>query len=458
MLMKSCTAVLLSFIYANSFSQIVNDSSIIRKIASNILANGTAYENLRFLCKKIGPRLSGTTQAEKAVHETARIMKEMGADTVYLQELLVPRWIRGEKEKASIILTSGKEYPLNVCALGNSEPTPKAGIRASVIVVDSFSQLEQLGAEKIKGRIVFYNCKMDQTHINTFLGYRETVPYRTEGPSRAAKLGAIAVIVRSVASNTDDFPHTGLTEYNDSFPKIPAVAISTKDADYLSMVLKRKMVTQVFVRSSCKMMPDVKSYNVVGELRGAEFPDQIITIGGHLDSWDLGEGAHDDGAGCVQSMEIIRVLKSLDIRPKRTVRIVLFMNEENGVRGGRKYAELAKEEGKNFLFALEADAGGFTPRGFGIDMQARQREKILSWKPLFQPYGIHEFNSAGGGADIGFLKPLGTALAGLAIDTQRYFDIHHAGSDVFEAVNRRELHLGAFAMVALVFLVSEYGL
>ncbi len=458
MILKSWSALFLCLSFANAISQSRDDSAIIKKIADDILTRGTAYENLRFLCKKIGPRLSGSPQAEKAVDETFRLMKEMGADSVYLQECMVPNWIRGEKEQAKIILANGKEYALKACALGNSVSTGAGGIRANVIELRSFSELEQLGMDRIKGKIVFFNYKMNPAHVSTFRAYGEAVIYRADGPSKAARFGAIGVILRSMASNPDNFPHTGVTDYNDSFPKIPAIAISTNDAEYLSMVLKRRLVSQVFFKTGCKMLADVKSHNVIGELRGTEYPDEIITVGGHLDSWDLGEGAHDDGAGCVQSMEIIRVFKALGIKPKRTIRVVMFMNEENGLRGGEKYAEIAKTENRNFLFALEADEGGFSPRGFGMSMREEQKERLLQWRPLFQPYGIYEFTDGGGGADIGPLKSLGTAMAGLTVDSQRYFDIHHAASDVFESVSPRELHLGAFSMAALVYLVSEYGL
>jgi carboxypeptidase Q len=433
------------------------DSIVLKQISDDIMTRGTAYENLRFLCKKIGPRLSGSTQGAKAVQETARMMRELGADTVYLQECMVPHWERGEKESAKLILANGNEYPLKAAALGNSVGTPTAGIKANVIEVRSFGELDAL-KDFVKGNIVFFNYPMNPTYIKTFQAYGDAVAYRGNGPSQAAKYGAVGVIIRSVASNSDDHPHTGSLRYNDSFPKLPAIAISTNDADYLSTALKKRMVSQVFFKTSCRMLDDIVSHNVVGEIRGTEFPDQIITIGGHIDSWDLAEGAHDDGAGCVQSMEIIRVFKALGIKPKRTIRAVMFQNEENGLRGGNKYAELAKLDKKNYLFALESDAGGLTPRGFGISGSPSQKTKIRSWSPLFLPYGVYEFYEGGGGADIGPLLPLGTAMAGLSPDSQRYFDIHHAETDVFEAVSRRELNLGAAVMAGMVYLVDLYGL
>ncbi len=451
------TAALFGLLISFAANAQQKDSLVLKRISDDIMSRGAAYENLRFLCKKVGPRLSGSPQGAKAVQETARMMRELGADTVYLQECMVPHWVRGEKETAKLILANGKEYPLKAAALGNSVGTTPAGIRSNVIEVRGFAELDGL-KDKVKGNIVFFNYPMDPTYIKTFQAYGEAGIYRGNGPSMAAKYGAIGMIIRSLASNPDDHPHTGSTSYNDSFPKIPAIAISTNDADYLSNALKRRMASQVYFRTSCRMLPDVVSHNVVGEIRGTELPDEILTVGGHIDSWDLAEGAHDDGAGCMQRMEVIRTFKALGIKPKRTIRVVMFQNEENGLRGGKKYAELAALDKKKYLFALESDAGGFTPRSFGIMGTPEQMVKMKSWAPLFYPYGISEFSIGGGGADIGPLKPLGTAMAGLSPDSQRYFDIHHAETDVFEAVNRRELHLGATVMTQLLYMVSEYGL
>ena len=434
------------------------DSIMLRRISDEILRNGTAYENLRFLCKKVGSRLSGSPGAEKAVAETARMLREAGADTVFLQPCMVPRWVRGEKEVAKLIFANGREYKLNAAALGNSVGTPANGIGGEVIEVKDFAALEKLGRQGVQGRIVFFNHPMDPTEVATFRAYGKAGAYRGNGPSMAAKFGASGVIIRSLASNIDDFPHTGATRYNDSFPKLPAIAISTRDAEMLSQALKDKKIARAWFRTNAKMLPDVPSFNVVGELRGSEFPDEIITVGGHLDSWDLAEGAHDDGAGCVQSIEVIRVMKALGIRPRRTIRAVMFMNEENGLRGGTAYAEAAKKENRKFIFALESDAGGFTPRGFGITASPDELARIMSWKSLFHPYGAGDLVAGGGGADIGPLRPLGTALAGLNPDSQRYFDVHHAASDVFEAVSPRELNLGAVVMAGLVYLVSDHGL
>jgi len=439
------------------FAQDKNTDEI-KRIASEVMTNSGAYENLRYLTKKIGPRLSGSANAQKAVEATARMMKEAGADTVYLQPCMVPHWVRGAKETGFIQVANGTKYPLNLTALGNSVGTDAAGIRSKVIEVRSMEELHLLGEKGVKGNIVFFNIPMNPAYIKTFRAYSESGIGRRSGPSQAAKYGAIGVMVRSLASNVDEYPHTGATAYNDSFPKIPAVAISTKDAEWLSSQLKNRIALNAYFKTNCRMLPDVLSYNVVGEIRGTEYPKEIITVGGHLDSWDICEGAHDDGAGCVQSIEVLRAFKKLGIQPKRTVRAVMFMNEENGLRGGLAYFKAAKDNKEQHIFALESDAGGFTPRGFGFDVSDETMNKLLQWKPLFFEYGIYDFAKGGGGADISPLKQLGTALAGLSPDSQRYFDVHHAASDTFESVSKRELDLGALNMAALIWLVSEYGL
>ena len=455
-MIKFVSLVMFTLFAMAAFAQ-EGDSVTIKKIADEVLINGTAYNNLRYLCKQIGPRLSGSPQAQKAVEETARMLREAGADSVYLQPCMVPHWIRGDKEIGYIKQASGKKYNLNLCALGNSEGTGKKGVTAPVIEVKSFAALEQLG-DQVKGKIVFFNFAMNPTYIATFRAYSESGLARRSGASKAAQYGAVAVMVRSLASNPDDYPHAGVLSYNDSFPKIPAVAISTNNAEWLSNELKSTPLLTAYIRNTSTMLPDAPSFNVVGELKGASIPNEIITVGGHLDSWDLAEGAQDDGAGCVQSIEVLRAFKAAGIRPKRTIRAVMFMNEENGSRGAAKYLELAQKNNEQHVFALESDAGGFSPRGFSLDMTPAQRNNILQWKDLFYPYGVYDFAAGGSGADIGPLKVLGTALAGLRPDSQRYFDVHHAATDVFETVSRRELHLGALNMAALIYLVDKYGL
>ena len=341
--------------------------------------------------------------------------------------------------------------------MGNSIGTGPKGITAYVIEVKSFDDLESK-KDKIKDKIVYYNYKFNPTFIRTFQAYGDAVQYRGSGPSRAAKYGALAVIVRSMTHSTDNNPHTGSLRYDTTLPKIPAIAIGLKDADWLSAQLENKRV-EIFLKTGGKFLPDTIGHNVIGELTGTEFPDQIITIGGHLDSWDPGEGAHDDGAGIVHTIEVLRAFKALGYNPKHTIRFVLFSNEENGLRGGTKYADEAKAKNEKHIFALESDAGGFSPRGYSFGGTPEQLKKIQGWIPLLYPYGVYEVTGGGGGADISSLNEnFKTPIVELAPDSQRYFDYHHARNDIFENVNKRELELGAINMAALIYLVDKYGL
>ncbi len=453
--MKRLILFFTSFLSLTAIAQ-NKDSIFIKNLADEILLNSKAYDNLRVLTKQIGGRLAGSPQMVKAENWGAAAMQTAGAERVELQECMVPHWVRGGSDKATVYYGKEATKGLDIIALGNTVGTMKP-LKAPVVLINTFDELEQKGFE-VKGKIVFYNYKFNNTLVKTFQAYGDAGRYRREGPSRAAKLGAVAVIVRSMSHSTDNNPHTGGTAYNDSFQKIPAVAIGLQDADWLSKQTQSGAV-QVSLHTNGKFLPDTVGHNVIGEIKGTQFPDEYITVGGHLDSWDNNEGAHDDGAGCVQTIEILRALKAVGYKPKRTIRFVLFANEENGLRGGTKYAEVAKAKNEKHIFALESDAGGFTPRGFGFTLSDTQFEKVKSWQNLLAPYGAGEFAKGGGGADIGPLNRTGgTPVAGLQPDSQRYFDYHHARNDVFEAVNKRELELGAVAMASLIYLVDTYGL
>lgn len=432
------------------------DSLTIRKIFDEALANGKSYEWLRYLTQQIGPRLSGSAGAQKAVDWTKQLMEQQGFDRVFLQEVMVPHWVRGAKEVAYI--QNGKQKTsVPIAALGGSVATPANGVAAQVIEVKSFPELRALGAEKVKGKIVFFNRPMDPTKLITFEAYGGAVDQRANGATEAAKLGAVGAIVRSMALAQDDNPHTGGMRYGAGVPLIPTAAISTNGANLLSKSLAENPALTFYFKQNCETLPDAKSYNVVGEIKGSEKPDEIIVVGGHLDSWDLAQGAHDDGTGCVQSIEVLRIMKALGIKPKRTLRAVMFMNEENGLRGGVKYADLARQNNEKHLAAIESDEGGFTPRGFGIVGTDAQKASVMQWKPLLAPYGLHDIGPGGGGADIGPLAGQGTVLFGFKPDSQRYFDFHHTPVDKFEAVNKRELELGGASMAALVYLLDQYG-
>ena len=433
------------------------DSVLIRSFFNEALGQGRAYDDLHYLCKNIGHRISGSKQAQQAVEFTFERMKAYGFDTVYLQEVMVPQWVRGEKEKAFVSANGKKLMDLHVVALGNSVGTGAAGLQAKVIEVFSLKELETLDRAEIEGKIVFYNRPFNDTHIISFDAYRDAVDQRSSGASEASKYGAVAVIVRSMTHSLDQYPHTGALRYAEGTKPIPAMAVSTMDAQKLHELLLANRELKLSMTDYCVMKEDVKSYNVVGEIKGSLHPEQIITVGGHLDSWDIGEGAHDDGAGCMQSMEALRLFKALHVKPERTIRAVMFMNEENGLRGGKVYAEQAVLKGEKHYAAIESDRGGFTPRGFTVEAEGDTIEKMQRWIKLLAPYGLDKIEQGGGGADISYLNNQGAVLIGYVPDSQRYFDVHHAATDVFESVNKRELAMGAASMASLLWLLSHYG-
>jgi len=433
------------------------DSLNIRRIYDEALLRGQSYDNLRELTSKIGGRLSGSPQAQQAVDWGKVTLEKLGLDRVYLQEVMVPHWVRGIKEKGEIKPAKGKGVVLNVCALGGSVGTG-GKLRAGVVEVKSLAELAALPADRVKGKFVFFNRPMNPTYVETGRAYGEAGDQRRSGAVEAAKRGAVGALVRSLTLAHDDFPHTGMMRYDEAVAKLPAAALSTNGADELSQLLKADPGLTFELEMSCETLPEVKSYNVVGEIKGSKYPDEIITVGGHLDSWDLAQGAHDDGTGCVQSMEVLRLLKATGLRPERTVRAVLFMNEENGVRGGEKYAALAKAANEKHLAAMESDGGGFTPRGFAVEAPAATVKKIQQWQPLFEPYFSGIITAGHAGTDIGPLKDQAKALIGYDCDSQRYFDIHHTAADTFDKVNRRELELGGASMASLIYLLSKYGL
>ncbi|MEZ4809274.1 MAG: M20/M25/M40 family metallo-hydrolase [Allomuricauda sp.] len=447
------------FLASTPFFSQTDDEQQIKAIYNTALTNGKAYDWLNYLSNQIGGRLSGSVQAQQAVDYTKSQLDSLGLDRVWLQPVMVPKWVRGTPEFAYIETKPGLTTNVPICALGGSVPTPEGGIKANVIEVQGLEDLEKLGKEKISGKIVFYNRPMDPTQISTFAAYSGCVDQRYSGAAEAGKYGALGVIVRSMNLRLDDYPHTGSMGYGETpvENRIPAAAISTKGAELLSTTLKLNPEIKLYFKQNCKQYPDVESYNVIGEIRGSTYPNEIMVVGGHLDSWDLGDGSHDDGAGCVQGMDVLRLLKETGYKPKRTLRVVLFMNEENGLRGGTQYAEVALSKNEKHIFALESDSGGFTPRGFSFDCSEENLELIQSWKSLFEPYLIHLFVKGHSGADIGPMKDQGLVLGGLLPDSQRYFDHHHAENDTFEHVNKRELELGAATMASLMYLIDKYG-
>lgn len=436
------------------------DAQFIRKIYDEALTNSNSYEWLEYLSLEIGARLAGSSEAAAAVEFTKQMMDTLNLDDVRLQEVMVPHWVRGDKEIVRIVNSSRGDVDFHVLALGNSVGTGPEGLVAEVVEVHGLEELESLGREEIEGKIVFYNRPMDGKHIHTFRAYGGAVDQRVRGAAAAAKYGAVATLVRSMTTSIDYVPHTGVQIYEAGVPQIPATAISTKDADLLSDLLQKEPV-KIYIRSTCRMLEEKLSYNVIGEIRGSEFPDEIILVGGHLDTWDVGHGAHDDGAGCVQSMDVMALFRQMGYQPKRTIRAVMFMNEENGGRGAKKYWSASNDKGEYHMVAIESDAGGFSPRGFSCDADKSVFDahfnRVKAWEPLFQPYGVNIYKG-GSGADIGAGKSQKGILFGLRPDSQRYFDLHHTAIDTFDKINKRELELGTAAMATLVYLLDKYGL
>lgn len=450
----------LSALHAQDVQQ-EEDARYIRTIYDTALTDASCYEWLYHLTKGIGGRLAGSPESAAAVSYSEHILDTLGMDTVFLQACTVPTWVRGDVEQVRIVNSEQiGTQELRALSLGHSIGTGPNGLVGDVIEVHSLDEVEELGKSIIEGKIVFYNRPMDPTQLNTFSAYGGAVDQRGIGASKASEYGAIGMLVRSMTTRLDDVPHTGAMGYAEGVEPIPAMAISTNDAELLSRLLKKEVV-RIFMRTECERTPPTTSYNVVGEIRGSEYPDEIILIGGHLDSWDVGEGAHDDGAGCVHAMEVIELLKKLDYQPKRTIRCVLFMNEESGLGGARAYWQASNEAEEFHMAAIESDRGGFTPRGFTFDADdevfTQKFKQVYEWLPLLEPYGLG-LKKGGSGADISGLKIQKGLLIGFEPDSQRYFDYHHTAIDTFEAVNKRELELGAAAITSLVYLLDKYGL
>ena len=428
-------------------------SKIAQLIVETSLRERKGYEYLRELCE-IGPRLSGSENSMKAINWAYEKMKSLGFDKVWLQPVMVPHWERGKTENC-IIINLNKN--LSILALGGSVATPPAGITAEVIEVESFDELAQRKAEA-KGKIVFFSRPLDQGQINTFAGYGGAIDQRVNGAIEAAKYGAVGVVIRSITTKYDNNPHTGVMSYDDSIPKIPAAALGYIDADFLSEQLQMNPNLKLKLKLNCKTFPDAQSYNVIGEITGTEFPDEIVMVGGHFDSWDVGHGAHDDGAGCIQSLEVLDLMKRLDIKPKRTIRCVFFINEENGSRGATEYANFADTSEQTHLAVIESDRGAFTPIGFYAETDSTEiLDKLQSWLPILENANIEWIRKGGSGVDIQKIKNAGV-LIGYVPDDQRYMDFHHSANDVFEGVHPREFELGSAAMTILTYLLSEEGL
>lgn len=433
------------------------DEKMLQGIYTAALTTSPAYEHLRELTSQFPGRLSGSKHLEGAILWAKATLEQTGVDRIELQPVMVPHWERGAPESVSLFPTELNSSPLlTAVALGGSVPTPVGGLLAPVVELHS---LDELKTTDVKGKIVFFNRPMNPVYLSTFHAYGEAGDQRNRGPGEAAKYGAVGALVRSLTLALDDVPHTGNTSYLPNFPRIPAAALSTKAANELSSWVKRDPATQVRMEIHSHWFDDAPSANVIGEIKGSEHPEQVILIGGHLDSWDIAPGAHDDGAGVVQSIEVLRLLKAVGYQPRHTIRCVLFTSEENSLNGAVEYARIAGEKHEEHLLALESDGGGFQPHGIQLgNTRGTAHTRAARWLPLLEPYGITRFENGSGGADVSPLMAKGYTVGEILPDSQRYFDYHHTAIDSLDKVNKRELEIGAATMAALVYLVDQHGL
>lgn len=430
--------------------------AVIEKLKALGLEQERAYDLLRKLTS-VGPRLTGSPGAAAGVELMRAMLIELGFENVRLEPVTVERWVRGGVERAAIVDPPLSENTaLAISALGGSVATPAGGVTAPVVEVRSFEELGRLGAA-VKRRIVLFNRPMDRRLLESYRAYGGAVDQRVAGASEAAKLGAAAVLVRSLTFPEDGNPHAGVLHYDPAWPKIPAAAISTKDATFLSGLLAKGAPVRVRMELFCEDLGPVSSANVIGEIRGTDLPNEIVLLGGHLDSWDLGVGAHDDGAGCAASVEALRLIRESGLRPKRTLRVVLFMDEEFGGTGGRSYAAADGRKRERHIAAMESDGGGYLPVAVAGG-KPEVFEKVRKWASLFEPLGIHWMRPGGGGVDVGPLANGGTALLGVVTDSQKYFDVHHSALDVLTAVHPRELELLSVCLAAYAYIVAQEGI
>lgn len=431
------------------------DSLTIRTLFNQALTGERINSDLLYLTKNIGPRISGSVNAQKAVEWAKMRMEEIAPDTVYLQAVMVPHWVRGTQER-SFFSAAGKKVKMRVCALGGSVKT-NGLLKAHVVEVKSWTELSKLKDSELKGKFVFFNRPMDPLEIETYKAYLGAVDQRSKGAIEAAKRGAAGVLIRSLTLLADDLPHTGTVNYEKNTVPIPAAAIGIISANQLSSALKKNPDLLYALKMECVQMPDVKSYNVIGEIRGTKFPNEFISVGAHLDSWDLGEGAADDATGVVQTLQVLSLLKNTGNKPERSFRAILYMNEESGAHGAVQYAKIAAEKNEVHIAVLESDAGGFTPRGFRINGNSQAFAKLGGWHHFFVPYKVGEINIDQRGIDLVPMKGLAKALISLECDDQRFFDIHHSASDTYDKLNIREVQLGAASMASLAYLIGKYG-
>ncbi len=413
------------------------------RLIAEALSSRFAWERLALLTDTFGHRLSGSKSLEDAIDWAVAEMKRDGLENVRKEPVKVPHWVRG-RESAEIV--SPRHHPMVMLGLGNSVGTPAEGIEAETLVVRSFAELEAAGS-RARGRIVLFNVP--------FTSYGETVQYRSAGPSRAATLGALAVLVRSVGPAGLRTPHTGALRYAEGVPRIPAAAITVEDAERLQRMQDRGTMVRVRLKMEAKFLPDADSFNVVGEIRGSERPDEVVVVGGHFDSWDVGTGATDDGGGCVVTWEALRLMKKLNLRPRRTVRVVLWTNEENGLRGGLAYLERYRADLDKHVLMLESDSGVFRPAGFGFSGSDTARATIKEIATLLHGIQADRIGPSGGGADIGPMVEAGQIPA-MSLDVDgNYFLIHHTPADTVDKINPEDMSRASAAIAVMAYVVAD---
>ena len=415
------------------------------RIIGAALTSDKAYERLAYLTDQIGHRLSGSKSLERAIAWALAEMKRDGLDNVRGEKVMVPHWVRGDE---SLEMTSPLRQKLTVLGLGNSIGTPGNGITADAVVVRNFDELDALG-ERVRGKIVVYNVP--------FTTYGPTVRYRGAGASRAARWGAVAALVRSVTPVSLQTPHTGAMAYDEKQPKIPVAAITIEGAEMLQRLQDRGVTPTLRLKMDAKFLPDAESANVIAEIRGTEKPDEIVLVSGHFDSWDVGQGAHDDAGGCIVAWEAVRLLKELGLRPRRTIRVVLYTNEENGLRGGNAYRDAHRAELAKHILAIESDSGTYRPEGLGLAAAApgQARANLLEIGKLLASIRAHTIAADGGGADIGPIMREGVIGASLDVDGTHYFDIHHTPADTLDKISREDLALCVATMAVYAYVVAD---
>jgi Zn-dependent M28 family amino/carboxypeptidase len=453
--MKYRLILMLWVVFAIEINAQNDESVFIKEIFDNALTNQYAYNNLEHLCKFAPGRLVGYENSLLAVEYMKQYFENLDVDSVYLQEFTTPVW-KCDSSSVFILSSADKPIMLHCDALGPSPSSQSEGITAEVIEVKSLAELEKLGREVVSGKIVFFNRKWDHTFVRTFEGYGNAVDQRSRGPEKAAEYGAVAVIIRSVTNSMDHFPHTGNTHFTDK--KIPAVAIGTLDADLLSEHLIKDSKAKVRVFVDAEEIPEAKTYNLIAEFKGKEKPEEIIVIGSHIDTWFNTQGAHDDGAGVVMTSDVLRIFKELEIENKRTIRVVIYMDEELYQSGGKAYAKYVKGAGEKHYLALESDGGAFTPSMFTVDGSVENVRGIARFLEYLEPYGIDKIKAGWGGVDIGPLKEMKVPLMSYGTDSQRYFDLHHSANDTFDKINLRELQLGSGCITSIIYLIDKYGI